>query len=370
MTIKHLTFLFMALLSLFSAQSSPYLSIQSKLWGKTDGKEVRLYTLTNANGIVVEITNYGGIVVSMKAPDRDGKVENIVLGFDNFTQYEKQNSPFMGAIIGRFANRISGAEFVLDAVRYKLAPNDNPNHSHGGNNGFDKVVWDASEIIGADSVGVALHYLSKDTEEGYPGNLKVKVTYVLNNDNELKIQYEAQTDKPTILNLTHHSYFNLASYKENILNHELTIFADNFTPTDPSWIPTGEISPVAGTDFDFTQPHKVGERINNLANGYNVNFVLNKKSNNELSKAAEVYDSESGRFMEVYTTEPGLQLYTADYLDGTIIGRGNIVYGKNMGLCLEAQHFPDSPNKPNFPSTVLRPGEIYTQLTIYKLSTR
>lgn len=360
----------MALLPLFAAQSTPKLSIHSRLWGKTDGKEVKLYTLTNAKGMMVEVTNYGGIVVSIKAPDRAGKVENIVLGYDNFAQYEKQNSPFMGAIIGRFANRIAGAKFVLDEVRYKLAPNDNPNHSHGGKKGFDKVVWDASEISAADSVGVALHYLSKDMEEGYPGNLNVKVTYVLNNDNELKIQYEAHTDKPTILNLTHHSYFNLLACKENILNHQLTIFADSYTPTDPSWIPTGEIAPIAGTDFDFSQPHQVGERIKNLPYGYNMNFVLRKNSNRELSKAAEVYDAESGRFMEVYTTEPGVQLYTADYMDGSITGSGNIVYEKNMGLCLEAQHFPDSPNKSNFPTTVLRPGETYTQLTIYKLSTK
>lgn len=360
----------MALSPLFSAQSTPKLSIHSKLWGKTDGKEVQLYTLTNAKGMVVEITNYGGIVVSIKSSSRAGNIENIVLGYDNFAQYEKQNTSFMGAIIGRFANRIAGAEFVLDAVRYKLAPNDNPNHSHGGKKGFDKVIWDASEISGTDSVGVDLQYLSKDMEEGYPGNLNVKVTYVLNNDNELKIQYEAHTDKPTIVNLTHHSYFNLAASKENILNHQLTIFADSYTPTDPSWIPTGEIAPVGGTDFDFTQPHKVGERIKNLPYGYNMNFLLRKNSNNELSKAAEVFDTKSGRFMEVYTTEPGVQLYTADYMDGSITGSGNILYEKNMGLCLEAQHFPDSPNKPNFPSTVLRPRETYRQLTIYKLSTK
>jgi aldose 1-epimerase len=360
----------MTVLPLLSAQSTPKLCIHYKLWGKADGKEVRLYKLTNAKGMEVEITNYGGIVVSIKAPDRTGKIENIALGFDSFEQYEKENSPYMGAIIGRFANRIEGAEFVLDTVRYKLAPNDNQNHSHGGKKGFDKVVWDASEISAADSVGVALHYLSKDLEEGYPGNLSVTVNYVLNNDNELKIQYEAHTDKPTIVNLTHHSYFNLTADKENILNHELTIFADYFTPTNPAWIPTGEVAPVAGTDFDFTQPHKVDERIKHLPNGYNMNFVLRKSSNNELSKAAELYDYESGRFMQVYTTEPGLQLYTADYFNGSITGSGNIVYEKNIGLCLEAQHFPDSPNKTAFPTTVLRPGETYTQLTIYKLSTK
>jgi len=360
----------MALLPLFPAQSNPRLTIHSKLWGKTDGKDVWLYTLTNSKGMIVELTNYGGIVCRIVAPDRHGKFENIVLGFDNLAQYEKQNSPYMGAIIGRYANRLSKAGFVLNNIQYHLVPNDNPNHSHGGTIGFNKVIWDASEITETDSVGVVLQYLSKDMEEGYPGNLNVKVTYVLNNDNELKIYYEAQTDKPTILNLTHHSYFNLAATKENIVNHELTIFADSYTPTDKLWIPTGIIAPVAGTDFDFTQSHKIGERIHNLAHGYNMNFVVRKKCNNELSKAAEVFDSKSGRRMEVYTTEPGLQLYTGDYLDGSITGSGNIVFGKNMGLCLEAQHFPDSPNKPDFPSTELKPGETYTQLTIYKLSTK
>ncbi|WP_291101579.1 MULTISPECIES: aldose epimerase family protein [unclassified Flavobacterium] len=360
----------MAISPLFTDLSNPQLSIHSKLWGITDGKDVRLYTLTNSKGMVVEITNYGGIVVSIVAPDRKGKFENVVLGFDNLIQYEKQNSPYMGTIIGRYANRISKAKFVLDNIQYNLVPNDHPNHSHGGIKGFSKVVWDTSEITGADSVGVALQYSSKDMEEGYPGNFIVKITYVLNNDNELKIYYEAKTDKPTILNLTHHSYFNLAANKENILGHELTIFADSITPTDSLWIPTGKIAPVAGSDFDFTQPHLVGERINNLAHGYNMNFVLRKNCKNEPSKAAEVFDSTTGRFMEVYTTEPGLQLYTGDYLDGSITGSGNIVFGKNMGLCLEAQHFPDSPNKSDFPSTVLRPGETYTQLTIYKLSTK
>lgn len=370
MKSKHRIFILMTLSSLFTAHSTSKISIHSELWGQKEGKEVRLYRLANAKGMEVEITNYGGIVVSIKTPDRTGRIENIVLGFDNFTQYEKQNSPFMGAIIGRFANRISKAEFFLDSVRYPLVPNDYPNHSHGGMKGFDKVVWDASEISRADCVGVALQYLSKDMEEGYPGNLKVKVRYVLNNDNELRIYYEAQTDKPTILNLTHHSYFNLTAIKKNILEHDLTIYADSYTPTNSSWIPTGEIAPVAGSDYDFTQPHKVGERIKNLPHGYNMNFVIRKSSNNELSKAAELYDFQSGRFMEVYTTEPGVQLYTADYLNGSIIGSGNVVYGKNMGLCLEAQHFPDSPNNPAFPSTVLRPGETYAQLTIYKLSTR
>ena len=358
----------MATFPLLTGQSTPRLSIRSKSWGKTDGHDVRLYKLTNSNGMGVEIANYGGIVVSITAPDSNGEFENIVLGFDSLSHYVKQNSPYMGAIIGRYANRISKAGFMLDNIQYHLAPNDQPNHSHGGIKGFDKVVWDGSEILTADSAGVELQYFSKDMEEGYPGNLNVKVTYVLNNDNELQINYEAKTDKPTILNLTHHSYFNLTACKENVLNHELTVFANFFTPTDCSWIPSGEILPVADTDFDFTQSHKVGERINNLTHGYNVNFVLRKNGESELSKAAELYDFKSGRFMEIYTTEPGLQLYTGDYLDASITGSGNTVYGKNMGLCLEAQHYPDSPNKPAFPSTVLRPGETYAQLTVYKLT--
>lgn len=344
------------------------LSLKSKFWGETDGNDVQLFTLSNSRGMVVEITNYGGIIVSIIAPDREGKFENVVLGFDNLDQYEKQNSPYMGAIIGRFANRIEKAKFVLDNIKYNLVPNDYPNHLHGGIKGFNKVVWDASEISEKDSVGVVFQYLSKDMEEGFPGNLSVKVTYVLNESNELKIYYEARTDKPTVLNLTQHSYFNLTARKENILNHELTIFADSITPTNASWIPTGKIVPVADSDFDFTKPHKVGERINNLPNGYNMNFVINKSSGTVLPKAAEVFDVISGRFMEVYTTEPGLLLYTGDYLDGSITGSNNNVLGKNMGICLEAQHFPDSPNKPEFPSTVLRPGDTYTQLTIYKFT--
>jgi aldose 1-epimerase len=351
---------------LLTVQSKTPCSINSKTWGKVEGKAVKLFTLTNSKGMVVELTNYGGIVVSVIAPDRKGMFENIVLGFDNLEQYVRENSPFMGALIGRYANRISIAEFVLDGTRYKLAPNDIPNHTHGGKKGFDKVVWEATGLSNVDSVGVVLLYQSKDMEEGYPGNLSVKVTYLLTNENELNIQYEAKTDKPTVLNLTHHSYFNLSAKKETVLNHDLTIFADDYTPTDANWMPTGEIAKVEGTDFDFTHPHKVGERIQHLPHGYNMNYVLRK--NGTLSKAAEVYDAKSGRLLEVYTTEPGIQLYTADYLDGTLTSSGGVVLGKNMGLCLEAQHFPDSPNKPNFPTTVLRPGETYLQVTTYKFS--
>lgn len=360
----------MAVLPLFAFQAGPGPAIKRKLWGNVDGKDVLLYTLTNAKGMAVQITNYGGIVVSIVAPDRNGKFENVVLGFDNLAQYQKQNTAYMGAIIGRYANRISKAGFVLDDTQYHLAANDGQNHSHGGLKGFNKMVWDASEIAGDDSVGVALQYLSKDMEEGYPGNLKVKVTYVLNNDNELKIYYEAETDKPTILNLTHHGYFNLTAGKRNVLDHELTIFSDSYTPTDSTWIPTGKIAPVAGTDFDFTQSHKIGQRINHLPHGYNMNFVLRKNNTKGLAKAADVFDPVSGRHITVYTTEPGLQLYTADYLDGSVKGSGGIVFAKNMGVCLEAQHYPDAPNKPEFPSTVLRPGETYKQLTIYQFTVK
>lgn len=358
----------MALSVLLNAHSKPPLQVSSKSWGALDGKDIRLFTLTNATGMVVEITNYGGIIVSILAPDRNGTFENMVLGFDNLNQYLKENSPFMGALIGRYANRIAKASFVLDTTTYKLAPNDYPNHSHGGRKGFDKVVWDAAELRKKTSVGVVLHYLSKDMEEGYPGNLHVKVTYLLTNKNELKIQYEAKTDKPTILNLTHHSYFNLSAMKETVLGHDLTIYADAYTPTDAKWIPTGEIAKVKGTDFDFTQPHQVGERIKNLPFGYNMNYVLRKKG--RLSKAATVFEAKSGRLMEVFTTEPGMQLYTGDYLNGRIKNSGGMALGKNMGLCLEAQHYPDSPNKPNFPTTVLRPEETYTQQSIYRFSTR
>ncbi|MFG6687735.1 aldose epimerase family protein [Mariniflexile sp. HNIBRBA6329] len=347
-------------------QLSPHLSIKREKWGCVDGKDVWLYHLTNLNGITISITNYGGIVTSILTPDFSGEFENIVLGFDHLEQYQKENTPYMGAIIGRYANRISNASFVLDEKKYHLANNDYPNHIHGGKKGFDKVVWEASDMSTNNSVALVLQYLSKDMEEGYPGNLNVKVIFELDNNNEFKISYEAKTDQPTVVNLTHHGYFNLTGNKENILDHEVTIFADYITKTNAEWIPTGDIVPVANTDFDFTSPRKIKERIHNLPNGYNVNFVIRKEDDKKLTKAASVFDSNSGRVLEVFTTEPGLQLYTGDYLDGSIKGSKNVVLNKNMGLCLEAQHFPDSPNKYNFPSTTLKPGENYNQITIYK----
>lgn len=352
----------------FYIQTQYQPSIQKEKWGSLNNKDICLYNLLNSNGVSIKITNYGGIVTSIMFPNRNNEFENIVLGFDNFEQYQNQNTPYFGAIIGRCANRIANARFKIDDINYSLAINDYPNHLHGGVKGFDKVVWDVVETVESSSVKIVLQYLSQDLEEGYPGNLKVKVTYELDNNNEFKIFYEATTDKPTIINLTHHGYFNLTGNKENILNHEVTVFADSITQTNASWIPTGKIVAVAGTDFDFTAPHKISERINNLPHGYNMNFVIRKKDDKKLARAANVFEPMSGRFLEVFTTQPGLQLYTGDYLDVSIKGNENIALGKNMGLCLEAQHFPDSPNNSNFPSTILSPGETYNQMTQYKLS--
>src|SRR5690554_2023100 len=305
---KQIVFIFLILLTMFSVKSNAQPSISRELWGAVDGKQVWLYTLTNSNGMMAEITNYGGIVRRLVTPDRNGHFDNVVLGFDTLADYEMKNAPYLGAIIGRFANRISNAEFLIDSVKYQLEANDFPNHSHGGTKGFDKVVWESSGISTADSVAVTLQYLSPNLEEGYPGNLHVKVTYVLSNSNQLKIYYEAQSDQRTIINLTHHSYFNLTGRNENILNHSLTIFADSITATDRRWIPTGEVIEVENTDFDFTQDRLIGERIKIMNHGYNLNYVLQKEFDNALSKAAELYCSQSGRRMEVFTTEPGLQL--------------------------------------------------------------
>jgi Galactose mutarotase and related enzymes len=277
--------------------------------------------------------------------------------------------PYFGALIGRYGNRIAKGKFTLNGQNYTLRTNDGPNHLHGGPKGFDKVVWDATEISGPDSVGLVLTYLSQDMEEGYPGNLTSKVTYVLTKDNSIKIYYQAATDKPTVINLTNHAYFNLTGAKENVLGHELTLFADSITPVDPTLIPTGVIAPVAGTAFDFTKPHKIGERIASVKGGYDHNFKLNRTGEG-LMLAVELLDPTSGRLLQAYTTEPGIQFYSGNFLDGKITGSGNVKYEKYFGLCLEAQHFPDSPNKPNFPSVVLNPGQKYTQLTVYKFSVK
>jgi aldose 1-epimerase len=334
-------------------------------WGEFDGKQVYLFTLQNNNGTTVTISNYGGTVTSFVTPDKNGKKSSIIIGFDSLHSYV-QHPPYFGALIGRYGNRIGDAKFTLDGTTYKLAANDGKNHLHGGLKGFDKVVWDAT--IPNDSIpSLTLKYLSKDGEEGYPGNLQVTVQYTLTDEDGLQIEYSAITDKATPVNLTNHSYFNLSGDVSNtILNEKLMIDADNYTPVDSTLIPTGEIKSVKGTPFDFTSPKLIGRDIDSVKGGYDHNWVLNKKDTS-LQKVAELSDSISGRSLEVYTTQPGLQFYTGNFLDGTFINRDGKPITKHAALCLETQHFPDSPNKPNFPSTILKPGEVYHAVTVYKV---
>jgi aldose 1-epimerase len=349
-------------------------SVKKESFGKAEGRSVDLYTLTNRNGAEAMITTYGATLVSLRVPDRNGKVDDVVLGFDNIDGYLK-GTAFFGATVGRYANRIAKGHFTLNGVEYQLAINNEPNHLHGGVKGFDKVIWSARPLNLKNGVGLALSYLSHDGEEGYPGSLSVSVTYTLTNNNELKISYAASTDKDTIINLTHHSYFNLAGQGNgDILNHQLMINADRFTPTDAGSIPTGELRSVQGTPFDFRQPTAIGARINQddgqlkLGKGYDHNYVLNGPTGT-MRKAAQVFESTSGRTMEVWTTEPGVQLYTGNFLDGAK-GKSGKVYQFRNGFCLETQHFPDSPNKPKFPSTVLRKGRTFRSSTIYRFSTQ
>jgi aldose 1-epimerase len=348
-------------------------SIEKEAWGTVDGKPVDLYTLTNANGLEAKITNYGGIVVSLKVLDRNGKLGDVVLGYDNLKGYI-ENNPYFGAIIGRYGNRIGGAKFSLDGVEYTLAANNGPNHLHGGIKGFDKVVWKATGVTSDNDVSLELAYLSPDGEEGYPGNLSVTVIYTLTDDNELKIDYFATTDKKTVVNLTHHSYFNFVG-SGDILGHKLWLKASRFTPVDEGLIPTGELRSVIGTPMDFTRPFAIGARIEQDTQqleygfGYDHNWVLDKRPG-EMALAGSLYEPATGRFMEIYTTEPGIQFYSGNFLDGTITGKRGIIYEFRNGLCLETQHFPDSPNKPDFPSTVLKPDEDYRTTTIYKFSVR
>lgn len=340
--------------------------IQQADWGEHDGKKVYLYTLTNKNGTQVKISNYGGTITSWIAPDNKGNKSDIVLGFNDLKGY-RANSPFFGATVGRYGNRIADAKFTLDGKTYKLAANNGKNSLHGGLKGFDKVVWDAAPISDTTS-SLTLNYLSKDGEEGFPGNLRVSVKFTLSDENELKIAYDAETDKATPVNLTNHSYFNLTGDASNtILNHVLMIDADKYTPVDATLIPTGELKPVKGTPFDFTTPHKIGERIDQVKGGYDHNVVLNRKGTSP-GKIAEVTDSISGRKLEVYTDQPGVQFYSGNFLDGSIKTDGGKPIPKHGAMCLETQHFPDSPNKPAFPSTILKPGEKYHTETTYKVS--
>jgi aldose 1-epimerase len=346
---------------------------KSQPFGKTRaGEPVELFTLTNSKGMQADIMTYGGILVSLKVPDRSGNRADVVLGFDSLDGYQTDPPPpYFGALIGRYGNRIGGGRFTLNGTEYKLAQNNGPNHLHGGLRGFDKVVWKART---PDAQSLELTYLSKDGEEGYPGNLTAIVTYSLTDSNELKLDYRATTDKDTVVNLTNHSYFNLAGQGEgDVLGHQIMINAGRFTPVDSGLIPTGELRSVEGTPFDFRQPKAIGERIDapdeqlKFGKGYDQNFVLNR-SGNGLELAAKVMEPKSGRVMEVLTTEPGVQFYTGNNLDGSIRGKGGKAYGRRYGLCLETQHFPDSPNKPNFPSVALKPGAQYQTTTVYKFS--
>jgi aldose 1-epimerase len=349
-------------------------SLKKTSFGKTpDGRQIDLYTFTNKNGLEVAVTNFGGIVVSVKVPDRNGKMADVVLGYDSLDGYINDKSYF-GALVGRYGNRIAHAQFTLDGVTYKLAKNNGENSLHGGDKGFNKAVWDAKEVTSKDGPSLQLSYLSKDGEEGYPGNLKVQVVYTLTDANELKIDYSATTDKKTVLNLTNHSYFNLAGQGNgDILSHELMIHAERFTPVDAGLIPTGELRPVAGTPFDFRKKTAIGARINaddeqlKLGKGYDHNWVLNHTA--EYSLAARAVESNSGRVLEVWTTQPGVQFYTGNFLDGTVVGKGGKAYAFRSAFCLETQHFPDSPNHPDFPTTVLKPGERYHQVTAFKFLT-
>lgn len=338
-----------------------------------DGQTVHLYKLTNSHGMVAKVTTYGAILTELHAPDRDGKMADVVLGFDDLKSYIDGN-PFFGATTGRVANRIAKGRFTLNGVEYKLAINNGPNALHGGLKGFDKQLWHGEAASTDHAASVAFTYTSPDGEEGYPGALAVTVTYTLTDDNELRIDYAATTDKDTIVNLTNHSYFNLGGYNSgDILGHDMTIFAEKYTASDKELIPTGEIVPVAGTPLDFRTPHKIGERIKELygegkPGGYDHNFVIDG-GGAKLTKAAEAYEPKSGRVMTTLTTEPGVQLYTANFMNGTK-GKGGTIHGKHSSFCLETQHYPDSINKPNFPTVVLKKGGKFQSSTVYRFSTR
>lgn len=335
-------------------------------FGNVDGKDVFLYTLTNKKGNQVKITNYGGIMTSWTVPDRNGKKSSIIVGFDSLAPY-LQEPPYFGALIGRYGNRIANGKFKLDSVEYTLAANDGKNHLHGGKKGFDKVVWDGA-LESDTAATLVLSYTSRDGEEGYPGTLKVTVRYTLTDNDELEIEYSAETDKPTVVNLTQHNYYNLTGDVTNtILDHKLMIGADSYTPVNATLIPTGEIAPVKGTPFDFTVAEKIGARIAQVSGGYDHNWVLNR-TDNSLQMVAVLSDSVSGRKMEVYTTEPGLQFYSGNFLNGKFKTTDGKPVNLHTALCLETQHYPDSPNQPKFPTTVLRPGEKYHTVTKYRVS--
>ncbi len=346
--------------------------IRTPFGSTADGTVVEIFTLRNRNGMEARIMTYGGILVSLTAPDRDGKFADIVLGYDNLEQYLKYN-PCFGALVGRYANRIGSAKFSLEGKTFALPKNNGENCLHGGFKGFDKVLWQAKPIETAKGPALELDYLSKDGEEGFPGNLSVKAIYTLTHENELRIEFSATTDAPTVCNLTHHSYFNLAG-KGDVLNHELYLNASRFTPINAASIPTGELKSVDGTPFDFRKPTKIGARINEadeqlkLAGGYDHNLVIDKPQG-ELVLAARIYESTTGRVMEILSSEPGMQFYTANHLVN-ITGKSGYIYQPQSAFCVEPEHFPDSPNKPQFPTTELKPGQIYQNTIIHQFSAK
>lgn len=350
-----------------SSSTAPKMSMTQAPYGTTDGKEVIEYTLANGNGVSVKILNYGGTITHLITPDKNGTGGDVVLGYDSLSGYQQKGNPYFGSLIGRYGNRIANGKFTLDGKTYTLAPNNNGNSLHGGLKGFDKVVWTGTPL--SDS-SLKLTYDSKDGEEGYPGNLHTEVVYTLTGNNELKIEYKATTDKATPLNLTNHAYYNLSAGADStVLDHELMLKADKYTAVNDKLIPTGQLPDVKGTPMDFTTSKKIGNDIAKVPGGFDHNWVLSKGAGLELIGA--LYHPASGRYMEVFTTEPGVQFYSGNFLDGTLTNtKGGKKYVKHAGLCLETQHFPDSPNQPSFPNTVLKPGETYTQTTIYKFSTK
>ncbi|RYF97300.1 MAG: galactose mutarotase [Chitinophagaceae bacterium] len=344
-------------------------TISEQAFGEIEGAKVIQYTITNPSGMQASILNYGGTITGINAPDKSGNKANVVLSYDSLSGYLQKGNPYFGSLIGRYGNRIANGKFTLDNKTYTLAGNNNGNSLHGGNKGFDKVIWQAQKLTGDSSI--QLSYTSKDGEEGYPGNCTVQVVYTLSEDNALKIDYTATTDKATPINLTNHAYYNLSGGADStILGHQLMINADKFTEVNDKLIPTGKLPEVKGGPMDFTTTKEIGKDIAQVTGGYDHNWVLNKNGNN-LEKAAELYHPASGRAMEVFTTEPGLQFYTGNFLNGTLQNtRGGAKYIKHAALCLETQHFPDSPNQSTFPNTILKPGETYRQTTIYKFSVR
>ncbi len=357
------------------ADEAPFMPLEKSSYGKlADGTPVDRYRLRNETGMQLEVTNYGCIITSLSVPDRDGKSENVVLGFPSLDAYTRRH-PYFGCVVGRYCNRIAKGHFQIDGKDYALAANDGANHLHGGLNGFDKAVWQVEDVSDASSLGLKFRHVSPDGDEGYPGELRCEVVYRMpRHQNELQVEYRATTNQPTHVNLTQHTYFNLAGEASgSILDHELTLFADQFTPVDDGSIPLGDLQPVEGTPFDFRQATVIGQRINladeqlKRGKGYDHNWVL-RRHGSELELAARLRDPKSGRVLEVLTTEPGIQFYSGNYLDGTNVGTSGKPYAHREGLCLETQHFPDTPNHASFPSTVLSPGKTYQSKTVFRFS--